>query len=86
MNVVWTKHAEERLKEWGKKLGITQPEIEFLLRNPQQIAPGDMDALVAQSKSHGGLWRIPFKNIKKGRKILTIYWTSKIEKYWKEEK
>jgi len=56
------------------------------LRNPQQIVPGDMDALVAQSKCHGGLWRVPFKNIKKGKKILTIYWTSKIEKYWKEEK
>ena len=45
MNVVWTKHAEERQKEWKKKLGITQQEIETLLRNPQQIVPGDMDAL-----------------------------------------
>lgn len=85
MKIIWTKHAEERQKEWERKLRITQSEVEDLLRSPQQIVPGDMDAFVAQSKSRNGLLRVAFKDTEKGRKILTVYWTSKVEKYWKEE-
>ena len=85
MKIVWTKHAEDRQKEWEKKMGITHADVEGLLKNPQQIVPGDMDALVAQSKRGNGLLRVPFKDIGGSRKILTVYWTSKIEKYWKEE-
>jgi hypothetical protein len=86
MNIIWTKHAEERQKEWEKKMGTTRSEVEDLLRNPEQVAPGDMDAFVAQTKSGKGLLRVPFEDTGKGRKILTVYWTSKVEKYWKEEK
>ena len=86
MKIIWTKHAEERQKEWEKKLGITQQEVEDLLRNPEQIVPGDMDAFLAQTKRSKGLLRVPFEDTGKGRKILTVYWTSKLEKYWKEEK
>ena len=86
MKIIWTKHAEERQKEWEKKLGITQQEVEDLLRNPEQIVAGDMDAFLAQTKRGKGLLRVPFEDTGKGRKILTIYWTSKVEKYWKEEK
>jgi hypothetical protein len=50
MNIIWTKHAEERQKEWEKKMGTTRSEVEDLLRNPEQVAPGDMDAFVAQTK------------------------------------
>jgi len=85
MNIIWTKHAEERQKEWEKKIGITRAEVENLLKNPQQIVPGDMDAFVAQSKKGSGLLRVPFKDTGGSRKILTIYWTSKTEKYWKGE-
>lgn len=84
MKIIWT-HAEERQKEWEKKMGITRNEVEDLLKFPQQIVPGDMDVLVAQSKRGGGLFRAPFKDTEEGRKILTVYWTSKVEKYWKEE-
>jgi hypothetical protein len=84
MGIIWTKHAEDRQKEWEKKKGITRYAIETLLKDPQQIVPGDMDALVAQSKKGNGLLRVPFKDIGGSRKILTVYWTSKIEKYWKE--
>jgi len=86
MRIVWTKHAEERQKEWERKKGITRLEVEDLLKKPEQIAPGDMDALIAQSRKHGGLMRVPFKKIGDARKILTVYWTSKTEKYWREEK
>lgn len=36
MDIVWTKHAADRQKEWEKKLGITRQEVEELLRNPEQ--------------------------------------------------
>ncbi|MHB8232490.1 MAG: DUF4258 domain-containing protein [bacterium] len=84
MEIIWTKHAEQRLKEWEKKLTIGKKEIEDILKNPHQTVAGDLDAFVAQFKLNDGLLRIPFKYIEKDIKILTIYWTSKIDKYWKE--
>ena len=84
MKVIWTKHAEQRLEEWKKKIKITKEEVERILKNSHQIVPGDLDAFVAQYRFGDGLLRIPFKYIDKDIKILTIYWTSKINKYWKE--
>lgn len=86
MKVIWTIHAKERQKEWEKKLGITKQEIEDALRNPEQIVHGDMNVFVAQSRTRKGLLRVPFLEPGGDRKILTVYWTSKIEKYWKEQK
>ncbi len=83
MKIIWTKHAEERRKEWGKKTGITKQEVEYIVRVPEQIVPGDMNTFVAQSKNRNGLLRVPFVEISGDRKILTVYWTSKVEKYWK---
>ena len=84
MKIVWTKHAEQRLEECKKKINISKNEIERILKNPHQIVKGDLDAFVAQYKFAEGLLRIPFKYIDKDIKILTIYWTSKIDKYWEE--
>lgn len=60
--------------------------MEDLASYPEQIVPGDMDALVAQAKTRKGLLRVPFVEIEGRRKVLTVYWTSKIERNWKEEK
>lgn len=86
MRIIWTRHAEERQKEWNRKLGITRQEVENLVGSPEQIVPGDMGVLVAQSRNRNGLLRVPFVERRKDRKILTVYWTSRIERYWKEEK
>jgi len=86
VKIIWTRHAEERQEEWRKKLGITRQEVEDLLRDPEQVVPGDLEALVAQARRGNGLLRVPFVETKRGRKILTVYWTSKVEKYWREEK
>jgi len=85
MKVIWTKHAEERQKEWEKKLGITKQAVEDLVNSPAQIVPGDMEALVAQKRVRNGLLRTPFIEMGESRKILTVYWTSKVERYWREE-
>ncbi|MHB1665706.1 MAG: DUF4258 domain-containing protein [bacterium] len=86
MNIIWTKHAEERLKEWGQALKLKKSDVEKIVNNPHQIVSGDLDAFVAQFKKDNGLLRIPFKYVGEDIKILTIYWTSKTDKYWKEEK
>ena len=67
-------------------MGITRSEVEELLKAPEQVVPGDLGALVAQSKRGKGLLRVPFKGVAGDRKILTVYWTSKTEKYWEEKK
>jgi len=41
MIIIWTRHSEERQKEWQKKLGITRQEVEQTLMNPEQIVSGD---------------------------------------------
>ena len=85
MKMIWTKHAQERQKEWARKRSITREVVEDLLVNPGQTVLGDQDALIAQAKIAGGLLQVPFISTEEGYKILTIYWTSKIDKYWKEE-
>jgi len=83
MKILWTKHAEERQKEWERKLGIKKDEVERVVRNPDQIVPGDKEILVAQSKTYGGLLRVPFVVMGEDKRVLTIYWTSKVERYWR---
>lgn len=84
MNIIWTVHAEQRLKEWMQKLNVSKKDIENILLHPHQIVPGDLDVFVAHFKLNDGLLRIPFKYIGEDIKIITIYWTSKIDKYWKD--
>ncbi len=86
MDVIWTKHAEQRQKAWEKKLAITKEEVEVLVNNPEQIVRGDMNVLVAQTRTRNGLLRAPFIEAGGSRKVLTVYWTSKTEKYWRQEK
>jgi hypothetical protein len=82
--IIWTRHAESRQKEWEQKRGITRFLIEEVITNPGQTVPGDLNALVAQTKFGGGLIRVPFLQEQDELKILTLYWTSRVEKYWKE--
>ncbi len=60
--------------------------MENTLKNPEQIVAGYRDALVAQTRWKDGLLRVPFVETEEGRKIVTIYWTSKVEKYWEVRK
>lgn len=69
-------------KEWERRRGITRRKVEDVLRKPEQIVPGDRGVLVAQAKLSNGLLRVAFLEVEGGRRILTLYWTSKVEKYW----
>jgi hypothetical protein len=83
MQIIWTKHAEERQQQWQQKLDITREEIEAILTNPQQIITED-NALIAQSIRGNGLLRIVFADLGDTQKIITLYWTSQISRYWQE--
>ncbi|GBF81788.1 DUF4258 domain-containing protein [Aphanothece sacrum] len=83
MEIVWTHHAEERQKQWQSKLGITREEVENVLNNPQQIII-ENEVFVAQAKKGNGLLRIVFVNIGNSKRILTLYWTNQINRYWQE--
>ena len=85
MKVIWTRHATERQREWQRTLGITSPEVEAVVLNPTQIVPGDAGTFVAQSSRGSGLLRVPFVQVGEDRKVLTVYWTSRVDKYWKGE-
>ena len=82
--IAWTRHAEDRQKEWQRILGITREEVEEVLAHPEQVVPGDGDVLVAQARRGRGLLRVPFRPEGVGTRIVTVYWTSKVEKYWRE--
>ena len=49
MQIVWTKHAQERQLQWEERLRITREEVEAAVTNPQQIIVEE-DVLVAQIK------------------------------------
>ena len=83
MQIRWTKHAEERQQQWQQKLDITREEIEAILTNPQQIITED-NALIAQSIRGNGLLRIVFADFGDTQKIITLYWTKQISRYWQE--
>jgi hypothetical protein len=84
MPIVWTRHAEERQQQWEQRLGITRDEVEKILTAPQQIV-AENQVFVAQSKRGNGLLRIVFVNIGKTKRILTLYWTNQVNRYWQED-
>jgi hypothetical protein len=84
MTIVWTRHAAERHRQWEIQLGITRHEVEDLVDAPEQVVRGDEDAWVAQARRREGLLRVVYLEIGGTRKILTLYWTSRVSRYWQE--
>lgn len=84
MQIVWTKHAEERQQQWEERLGITREEVEMIVSSPQQIII-EGNVLVAHSQRGKGLLRVIFVEIGNTKRILTLYWTNQVKRYWQEE-
>ena len=82
MKVIWTEHAEHRLLEWSNNRGITRKQVEAVVISPEQNVAGHAGLQVAQSRMDHGLLRVPFFEVEGGRKIVTVYWTSHISRYW----
>jgi hypothetical protein len=47
------------------------------------VAEGEV--LVAQSQRGKGLLRVVFVEIGNTKRILTLYWTNQVKRYWQEE-
>ncbi|PSB25230.1 DUF4258 domain-containing protein [Stenomitos frigidus] len=84
MEIVWTFHAEERQRQWEQRFGITREEIETILLNPEQVVPDDEGVLVAQSRRGNGLLRVAYVQIGSTQRLLTLYWTNQVNRYWQE--
>lgn len=84
MQIIWTKHGEERQQQWQQKRPeITREAVETVLSYPEQIVP-ENDVLVAQSKFGTGLLRVVFIELGNSKRIITLYWTSQVKRYWQE--
>lgn len=84
MRIIWTRHASEQQQEWQRLVGITRAEVETVVRNPEQVVPGHGSALVAQSRRGRGLLRVPFEERVGQRKLITVYYTTKVDQYWED--
>ena len=84
VNVIWTQHAIDRQREWFATHAISTEDIESVVTDPDQVIPGDFDIFIGQSRLLGGLLRVAFVDVESQRKIVTLYWTSQVNRYWKE--
>jgi hypothetical protein len=84
MKIIWTLHAEERQQQWEQRLGITRQVVELALLNPGQVVIED-NVKIAQSRYGKGLLRIVFAEVGTTHRILTLYWTNQVRRYWQEE-
>ena len=82
--IVWTRHAEDRLAQWSSRFSITREDVENLISEPSQLVFED-DVVVAQSKLGNGILRVVFVEIGNTYRILTLYWTNQVSRYWRED-
>ncbi len=85
MTIYYTSHANKVLS----KRGIEEQKVEELLGSPPQIVEGKGETKIAQGIYHRNnkefLLRVVYKEEGGIIKVITSYWTSKIEKYWEEK-
>ena len=85
MGIKYTKHAMVTLEERGIEKGM----VRDLPKDPQQVVKATAGKEIAQGifKRAGKdfLLRVVYKREGETIKVITTYWTSKIEKYWEGE-
>lgn len=81
-----SKHAKEQMDERG----ISEQMVFDIIQNPAQTVPED-DTLIYQSirffveEGRDYLGRVFVNIVKEPHLVITVYRTSRIEKYWKNE-
>lgn len=83
MRVVWTDHARVRQEAWEERLGIPSSIVERVARSPDQVVPGRGPAEIAQTRWQQGLIRVVFVDDGEERKLITVYWMSQADRYWR---
>ena len=81
--VEFTRYAELQIQERG----IRYEDILNTLNSPGQVLSGKKGRKIAQKKvnrgGEKGLLRVIFEEKVDAKVVVTVYWTSKIEKYWR---
>lgn len=85
MNIEFTKHALEELKNRGISLEI----VEKILNNPVQILDSENNRKVYQdiiefNDNKHYVVRVILEETKDNLKVITVYKSSKITKYWRK--
>ena len=82
MKIHYTKHAEATLEERE----ISNETVEELIKNPQQVIKGKAEKQIVQGimkrANQEFLLRVVYVEVEGTTKVITAYWTSKIDKYW----
>jgi len=82
MKLQYTKHAEATLEERE----IAKETVEELIRDPQQVIKGKGNKQIVQGIMNRAnqefLLRVVYIEAAGTTKVITAYWTSKIDKYW----
>ena len=81
--IIWTRHAEERLSQWQLRFDLSRSEIELCVLSPEQVVQEE-EVQVAQSRYAGGLLRVVYADVAFTRRIITLYWTNQVSRYWVE--
>jgi hypothetical protein len=85
--VVISDHAREQMEERG----ITEEMVFSIIENPQQTIAQGEDKLIYQSvwyfehEAKEFLVRVFVNIVKIPNLVITVYLTSKVEKYWRNE-
>jgi len=86
IKIAYTKHAMVTLEERG----IESALVRKLLEDPQQVIKAPVGKEIAQGVfKRGGrdcLLRVVYAKENTGLRVITAYWTTKIEKYWEGER
>ena len=80
----FTDYAEYQIRERN----IDPEDVKKVLKSPGQVLPGNKNRKIAQAEfvkdGQEGLLRIIFEeNEENIRLVITAYWTSKVDKYWR---
>ena len=87
LKIIFTEHAREQLRE--RK--ISQELVEEVLKDPEQVVQDAEGNPIAQNryfdKEEGKemLLRVFYREEQGTRRVITVYKTSRIRKYWKQE-
>jgi len=86
MKIQYTKHAEATLEERE----IARETVEELIKNPRQVIKGKGNKEIVQGilkRANGEfLLRVVYVEAEGMTKVITAYWTSKIDKYWEKSR
>lgn len=78
-----TTHARDQMIERG----VSASELDAVVQSPEQIVPGKRGKNIYQSRIRGGylLLRLVMSDNSDPGVIITIYLTSQVSRYWREE-